>query len=128
MDTRVLKLGLPMEACWLYSAWPCCHLPQLFDCQRPNSPPSPPPSPAAHLPPAALTLLSAPSHPYDSGDPQAAGVDDTCQQRDSVSSVSDSRPACLSLALSDSCAHSKASNMCTTVFALALSNPRTHVY
>jgi len=64
---------------------------------RLTAPPPKPPCPAPNLPPGALALQPAPSHPYDSRDPQAAGVDDTCQQGDSASSVSDSRPASLPL-------------------------------
>lgn len=93
-------------------------------------PTSQPPIPCFTHPPAALALLSAPSHPYDSKDPQAAGVDDTCQQRDSVSTVSDSRPASLSPPLSLWLMHTylQASYMCTAKFTLKRSLKHTHAH
>lgn len=47
VDAWVLKLGLPMGACWLHSAWLCCHLPQPFDCQPPYPPIPCSPSPSS---------------------------------------------------------------------------------
>lgn len=91
VDCLGAETGLPVGTYWLLLAWSCCHLPQTISLPtlRLSIPPF-------TYPQAALALLSAPSHPHDSRDPQAAGVDSTCQQRDGVATVSDSRTASVS--------------------------------
>jgi len=60
VDAWVLKLGLPMGACWLLSAWLCCHLPQPFDCQPPNLPT---PHSLFHLPSSSTSTPVCPLSP-----------------------------------------------------------------
>lgn len=51
--------------------------------------------PCFTCPLAALAFLSSAFHPYDSKEPQAAGADSICQQRECVANVSGSEPASL---------------------------------
>lgn len=62
--------------------------------------------------PLCPTWQHSPPHPHPH--PPAAGLNDTCQQRDGVSGVSKSRPACVWLMYT----HLQAPQMCTAVFTL----------
>lgn len=132
MDAWVLKLGLPMGACWLYSAWPCCHLPQPFDCQPPNSPRSP-------LHP--LQSISLQQHSHSCLPPLTPMTAETPKQLELMTLVSreivcllsltPDQPDSLSLSLylSDSCAHTEKPQTCARPCSHSRSpNTRTHVY